>query len=336
MSLPSVAIASTGGTITMTADSSGTGVGPTLGARDLISAVPTLAQIAQIQTTTLATMPGASLSFTDVLAALSWARSAVAGGAAGAVLIQGTDTLEETAYLLDLHWDRPEPLVLTGAMRPPATAGADGPANLLAAVLTATAASSRSLGALVVMNDQVHAASRVRKTDSISVDAFDSPNFGALGRLREGAVIYGNRPRRWPHLPQPDTAAQPRVALLDTCLGDEGELLRLVLADGYDGVVVAGFGAGHVAHRHADVIAEAAQTMPVVLASRTGAGTTLSSTYGFAGSESDLLTRGALPAGWLDPRKARLLLWSLLAVGAPTATIAEEFARRGESPGGPP
>jgi L-asparaginase len=336
MGLPHVAVASLGGTITMTAGSGGT-VTPTLSADDLVAAVPGLSQAAHIETATLASLPSASLTFADVLRGLDWARSAVGDRAAGAVLIQGTDTLEETAYLLDLHWDRPEPLVLTGAMRSPQTPGADGPANVLASVLTAASPRSRSLGALVVMNDEVHAAARVRKSDATSQDAFQSPSFGPLGRIREGEVVYANRPGRWPHLPRPDVTAgtQLRVALIETCLDDDGGLLRLVPEAGYAGVVVAAFGAGHVSRRLADVVGEVAREIPVVYASRTGAGPTLSRTYGFIGSESDLLARGAVPAGWLDSRKARILLWSLLAAGADRETIRNEFARRGGCPGGP-
>ena len=329
MALPRVAVASLGGTITMTAGGSGAGVTPTLGAENLLAAVPGLDRAARIEAATLASLPSASLSFCDVLAGLSWADSAIDGGAAGAVLIQGTDTMEETAYLLDLHWGRPEPLVVTGAMRSPGTPGAEGPANVLASVLTAASPASRALGTVVVMNDEIHAASRVRKSDSTGLNAFTSPNFGPLGYVRENSVIYGSYPARWPHLAAPDTSAEPRVALIEACLGDDGGLLRPALADGYDGVVLATFGAGHVSRRLAEALSEVIETVPIVFATRTGSGTTLSRTYSFVGSESDLISRGAIAAGWLHPRKARILLWSLLAGGASRQDIAREFAWRG-------
>ncbi|HEX5598374.1 MAG TPA: asparaginase [Micromonosporaceae bacterium] len=335
MKLPQIAVASLGGTITMTASSAHAGVAPSLGADELVAAVPALAQIARIHAATLATLPGASLSFTDVFAGLDYARTAVTEGATGVVLIQGTDTLEETAYLLDLHWDRPEPLILTGAMRSPARAGADGPANLQAAVLTAADPQSQNMGVLVVLDDEVHAAARVRKMDTTATGAFQSPNFGPLGRIREDAVVYGNRPARWPHLPRPTMTHPPRVALIETCLGDDTELLRLALDNGYDGVVIAAFGAGHVSRQLAELVSQATATVPVVFASRTGAGTTLSRTYGFVGSERDLLARGAVAAGWLDPRKTRLLLWSLIAQKASREAITTEFTRRGGAPHGP-
>jgi L-asparaginase len=128
-----VAIASLGGTITMTSTSDRTGVTPSLTAADLVGSVPGLASTAEVTARTITTAPGASLAVADVLEALSWARRAVDDGASGVVIVQGTDTIEESAYLLDLYWDRAAPLVVTGGMRTAQTAGADGPANILAA-----------------------------------------------------------------------------------------------------------------------------------------------------------------------------------------------------------
>ena len=340
MSLPHIAVASLGGTITMTPGTTGAGVTPTLGADDLIAAVPGLQRIASIETATLASLPGASLSFADVLSALDWAEAAVARGAHGVVLIQGTDTLEETAYLLDLHWSRPEPLVVTGAMRSPGVPGADGHANLLASVQTAASSPCGPLGAVVVMNDEVHAASRARKSHAASTAAFVSPVFGPIGVVSEGRVVYSNRPSRRTQLDRPPPGVYPRVAMIDASLGDDGTLLRLARSDGYGGAVISAFGAGHVPFDLAAAISEAIGTaiddtgtaMTVVFASRTGAGSTLRHTYAFTGSESDLIARGALPAGWLDPYKARVLLWSLLAAGASPQRIRDEFVRRGGTP----
>ena len=136
MRKPLVAVASLGGTATMTSETGNSaGVTPTLGVEELLAAVPGLSDAARLQAKTLAGLPGASLGFADVLEALQWAGTAVEAGADGVVLVQGTDTLEETAYLLDLHWGRPEPIVVTGAMRAPQPAGPHGPAHLPAPVL---------------------------------------------------------------------------------------------------------------------------------------------------------------------------------------------------------
>jgi L-asparaginase len=331
-----VVVASLGGTITMTPASAGAAVTPSLQAADLLGAVPGLDEVAHLTAATLRTEPGAWLTPPDVVAVGEWARSQVAdGGAHGIVVVQGTDTIEETAYLLGLHWDRSEPLVVTGAMRAPSAAGADGPANLLAATVVAASAEARDRGALVVLNDDVHAAVRVRKTDTVAMHAFSSAPFGPVGRVHERRVTFAGGSARWPALPIPVAGRAPRVALLETCLGDRGDLLRMAADDGYDGIVVAGFGAGHVSAAMAEVVSEVIERCPVVLASRTGGGPVLTGTYGFVGSESDLLARGVVPAGWLDPRKARLLLWALLAAGADAEEIRGTVTARGAAPGGP-
>lgn len=328
-----LAVGSLGGTITMTGAAGPRDVVPTLKAEDLLASLPGLPPGIEVRAETVGTKPSASLEFADLADALRWSRLMVAEGAAGVVLAQGTDTLEETSYLLDLYWDRPEPLVLTGAMRSPQQPGADGPANLADALVTAAAPPSRNLGVLVMMNSEVHTASRVRKADTTATSAFTSGPFGPLARVHEGRAGYASRPPRRGPLPGPIPARPPRVALLEASLGDRGELLTLAMEAGFGGIVLSAFGAGHTSAAMAGLAATAAERMPVVLASRTGAGPVLESTYGFAGSERDLLAHGAIPAGWLDPRKARILLSCLLAAGTPADQIRAEFTRRGELPG---
>lgn len=321
-SRPRVALASLGGTITMTPTAAG--VVPTAGAADLTGAVRGLDAIADLDVATLLTKPGAELELADLLVVLAWARAKIAGGAAGVVVVQGTDTLEETSFLLDLLWPHDEPLVLTGAMRSGDQLSADGAANLTAAVTAAGSAQCRGLGAVVVMDGLMHAARRVTKTDTSRLSAFRSPDFGPLGRFSEGQMSVGNRLVR--AVPQ----SIPRhllgvVPLVESTLGDGGALLSLVLRTGApDGVVLAGFGAGHVCAAAAEEVGAA--RVPVVLASRTGGGLVLESTYGFPGSERDLIRRGAIPAGWLPPRKARLLLLVLLANATPAETVRTTFA----------
>jgi L-asparaginase len=151
----------------------------------------------------------------------------------------------------------------------------------------------------------------------------------------EGQVVLpGHVVRRSP-LELPDHDRGVRVALLESCLDDRGELITLAAAGGYHGLVLAAFGAGHLSQPAAEAVSAAVQQVPVVVSSRTGAGRTLTGTYGFPGSESDLLSRGAVLSGWLDARKSRLLLWALLALGYDDAAIRHEFRRRGEQPAGP-
>lgn len=332
MDNPWVAIASLGGTITMTS-STGANVQPTLSADDLILGVPGLGSVAELKTRTVATKPGASLNVGDLEETLVWAREAVESGASGAVVIQGTDTIEESAFLLSLHWDREEPLVVTGAMRHPASAGADGPGNLLAAVTTAAATSSRSRGVMVVLNDTIHAASQVQKGRGSGLAAFVSRPFGPIGFIEEGRAHFSALAARQPSLGGSLERSPAKVALLETHFGDDGSLVDIAVEAGYQGIVIGAFGVGHVPAAVAEAISRAATSVPVVFATRTGAGTTYTGTYGFTGSESDLLVRGAIGAGWLLPRQARMLLERLIAGGSDRQSITEEFARRGALPG---
>lgn len=323
-----VAVASLGGTITMMPDKSG-GISPTLDAAQLLAAVPGLSSVAHIQATTLITKPGASLVPREVMNAVEWARQSVDDGAAGAVLIQGTDTIEETSYLAELVWDRPQPLVFVGAMRGPAQPSADGPANLLAACLVASCDRARDKGVLVALDNCVHQASLVHKAHSTALSAFRSYGNQVLGHIVEGQVRLAAFNRRGTPLPLDADSVWPFVPLWTTWWGDDGRTLRSILDAAPAGLVVAGFGVGHVSTTLADVIEEAAARMPVVLSTRIGEGGAMRATYGFPGSEIDLQRRGAIVSGTLDPYKARLLLSALLAAGASHTDIADSFLQRG-------
>ncbi|WP_436531232.1 asparaginase [Actinoplanes sp. HUAS TT8] len=322
-----VLVVGLGGTIAMTSSGDG-GVAPTLSARQLLDAVPGLDRAGvEVEALTFRTRPGGSLTIDDLVELVGVIGERLATGVAGVVVTQGTDTIEETAYVLDLLHARPEPVVITGAMRNPMMAGADGPANLLAAILVAADPAARGHGCLVVLADEIHAARRVRKLHSTSVAAFGSPDGGAVGYVIEGRPHLINRPAGRHVLPVM-AAATPVVALYTATLGDDDRVLRAV-ATGVDGLVVAGFGVGHVSERWVPALAEAAARIPVVLASRTGAGAVLSDTYGFSGSERDLLDRGLVGAGLLHPYKARILLHLAMATGADRRQIRDAFAAAG-------
>ncbi|GIF65651.1 L-asparaginase [Asanoa ishikariensis] len=319
--MPTVAVFSLGGTIAMTTGPDG-GVVPALGAADLVAAVPGLADTGiSVEVTDFRRLPGAGLGFAD-LAALVAAASGT--GADGVVVTQGTDTIEEAAYALDLLWTLDTPLVVTGAMRNPTLAGADGPANLLAAVRVAAAPEARGMGCLVVLGDEIHAARWVRKTHTTSPAAFRSPDTGPVGLVAEGRPRILTRPVRH-SLRIDEPIATVRTGVVPVVLGDDGELLRqagVVL----DGLVVAAFGVGHVPVSTVDVLTDLARSKPVVLASRIGAGPVLTHTYGYPGAEADLLRRGLIAAGALDPYKARILLHLLLAAGHDRAGVVNAFA----------
>src|ERR1700761_6601005 len=325
-----------GGTIASTPAAGG--VVPRLSGADLLTSVPGLDRAGlEVKVHDFRQVPSSSLTIGDILDLAAAIREQVSAGADGVVVSQGTDTIEETVFLLDLLYDGDAPVVFTGAMRHPMLAGADGPANLLAAVTVAASPQARGLGCLVVFGDEIHAARFVRKAHTTSITAFISPPTGPLGGVAEGGRVVLPRPVRRPALPALPAAGPPagrpggaapardiRTGLVTMVLGDDGTLLDAA-AGRFDGLVVAGYGAGHVPEVLVARLGDLAQRIPVVLASRTGAGMVLTRTYGYPGSELDLRDRGLIGAGFLDPIKARLLLHVLLMSGAGRTEIAAAF-----------
>lgn len=322
--LPKVAVLSLGGTIS-SVRGSGPGVVPRLTGKDLVESVPQISGVAEVEAESLRQMPSSDLTVEDLIEVAEEARRRIAGGAHGVVITQGTDSIEETAFAMDLLVEGDAPVVITGAMRNPTLPGADGPANLLGAVRVAASDEVRGLGALVVMNDEIHAARFVRKTHTQSPATFQSPVAGPLGWLSEGVVRIAWRiPARHTVEPPPAGAGQ-QVALLKLAVGDDGRLLSAVREAGYAGLVIEAFGGGHVPSRMVAEVERLASEMPVVLTSRTGSGDVLRNTYGFSGSEMDLLSRGLIWGGVLDGLKARLLLTILLRRGEGPDEIEAAF-----------
>lgn len=325
--LPTVAVFSLGGTIASTNTGSAApsgGVSPRLGARELVAAVPQLQDVAQLETIAFRQVASGDLAFADLVELAQEIDKRFEAGLDGVVITQGTDSIEETAFALELLVRGTSPVVVTGAMRNPTLAGPDGPANLLAAVQVAAAPEAAGLGPLVVLNDEIHAARFVRKTHTSSPATFRSETAGAIGWIVEGRVRIAFRvlPLNYRATLAGDV---PPVALLTCALGDDARLIDHVRSVGYAGLVVQGFGGGHVPGHVVPALERLAQEIPVVLTSRTGSGEALTSTYGFPGSERDLLSRGVIPGGFLDGPKARILLSLALAGGGGIEELRRVF-----------
>lgn len=324
--VPRIGIVTLGGTIAATPRSdSDELVSPQMKGADLVAAVPQLTEFARVETTEFCNIPSGDLTIADVLELAREISSRGFESHDGIVVTQGTDTLEETAFALGLLIDNSRPVVVTGAMRNPSMPGADGPANLLSAVQVAGSSDAARRGVMVVMNDEIHAARWVRKTHSSSTAAFTSPSAGPIGVVVEGRPRFFGPAYLMPTLRSRPPSSVPAVALVRVVLGDDERILNQVESLGYAGLVVEAYGAGHVPSRMVDALSRLAATIPVVLASRTGVGAVLASTYGFAGSESDLLSHGLISAGDLDGLKSRILLSLSLGAGHDTDQVRELF-----------
>ncbi|MFD6069995.1 MULTISPECIES: asparaginase [Amycolatopsis] len=327
---PLVAVAALGGTISMVPGDGEDHAVPRLTAADLLGDLGENLEM-DVRAETLAGISSASMDFATLIRTREWAARAVDEGAEGVVVVQGTDTLEETAYFFELTWASEAPIVITGAMRNPSLPSADGAGNLLAALTVAADPRSRGRGSLVAFNDDVHAARWVRKTHSSHVEAFSSNPAGPLALLSEGLVHYFHPVAARPAaLSLANADFSGLVPIVESGVEDTGELLETLVKAGVKGVVLAANGAGHVSAGSADVIERVLPEVPIVVAGRTGAGPTFRGTYGFRGSEADLIAMGATMAGWLDPRKSRLLLHTLLATGASRDRVEAEFRLRGD------
>ena len=312
-----VRIVAAGGTIAMR----GERAVPALDAGELVEQLPQVAGFHLVAENVLS-LPSTHLSLSD---ALDLARRACAAGAngEGVVLTTGTDTMEEVAMLCGLMYGGDAPIVITGANRPGSAPGADGPANLLDAIILARAPAAAGLGVVVAFGGEVHAATTVRKIDSTGPTAFGSPTAGPLGRIVEGRVWLHATPRRAG--PLPVQRLDHRVTTVTTGLGDDGAMLRHA-AEISDGVVLIALGAGHLSKEVLAELRHATERVPVVITCRPDRSSMLFATYGFEGAERDLRASGATCAPFLSAAAARIALLACLGAGLDRAGIAAALA----------
>lgn len=328
--LPKVTVLSLGGTIASAPGASGSRASPILSAGDITASVPGLSGLAELELRDVERLPSIDVTFELALAVADLTRDAERGGSTGVVITQGTDTLEEMAFCLDLLLGGDMPVAMTAAMRHAGLAGSDGPANLLDAVRTVISPFARGLGCLVVLNEEIHSARAVRKLHTSSPGAFRSPSVGPVGWIVEGVAHLRDRPFARVTITPPRDAALVRPPLVKIVFDDDGWWIPRIREVGARGLVLEAMGGGHVPKRLSDDIAELAASIPVIITSRTGSGEVLQSTYGeFPGSETWLIKAGLIPAGSLDSLKARILLALLLTEGASRERIESVFATLG-------
>jgi L-asparaginase len=308
----------TGGTISMQRDTAAGGNIPTHAGDALVELTPGLEQLGPYRIENWAMLPACHLGperLWDLRQRVS--EIVTSGGVEGIVVTHGTDTLEESAYLLDRTLDPRIPVVFTGAMRTSSDTEWDGPRNLLDAATVAADERSRGRGVLVAFNGKIFSGRTAVKTHTTDPDAFDAPHAGPAGRVVEGRVQYeSSRATKNSSAQLHLTGLPARVALVPVLVGDDGRLLECARSH-YDGVVVVSFGSGNVPPGAVSAIRRwLSDGKPVVLASRCPFGS-VAPLYAFEGGGSRLVQMGVLPAGPRAPSQARMELTICLSAGVP-------------------
>lgn len=329
---PRVYVLATGGTIagqgSSTTDLSNYKPGSILG-EQLVKAVPQIAEIADVRVEQIVNIPSHDLTVANWLTLATRIQRIIADdpGVSGFVVTHGTNTLEETAYFLNLTIKSDKPVVLVGSMRPATAISADGPLNLLNAVKTAMSPAARGKGTLIVMNDEIGGARDTTKTNTLRVETFKSPELGLLGYVDEDNVaFYRASTKRHTSNSEFDVASLtqlPKVAVLYSYVDPEPAVIRAVVAAGAKGIVFAGSGNGALATAERDAIAEinkmpAASRPLLVRSSRVGNGRVT------ATAQFDDLN--VIPADTLNPQKARILLMLALTRTTDAKEIRRIFA----------
>ena len=306
-----IILISTGGTIAMRFDQEKQGLVPAVSGAELIEAVPELSAELPLEVVEFSNIPSPHMTPSRMLAlAKEIDRRAADDDTVGFVITHGTDTVEETAYLLDLTLTTTKPVCLTAAMRSGGETSADGPKNILTAVRTASDKHAGEMGVLVVMNEEIHSARSVTKTHSANPHAFTSPAWGPLGYADEDRIVWRARPFKREHI-KADTLVED-VYLVKMATGQDDLLLKYLIEQRVSGIVVEGFGRGNIPPACRQALIDAVKAnIPVVLTTRVHAGRVLP-VYGYEGGAADLAKYGIILAGDLTAQQARLKLMCAL------------------------
>ena len=309
--LPTVVVLTTGGTIASRFDPA-TGVYRLASGQDLLDALPEAAAIARVEIQEVCAVPSWNMTPALMWEVAQRLEAALARPEiAGAVVTHGTDTVEETALLVDLTLRSSKPVAFAVAMRNLSEVSPDGPRNLLGALTVVASPAAAGRGVLLVVNDEAHAARWVTKTDATHVATFQSPGRGPLARLTWAGPRFF-----WPPLRPAPLAVEriePNVALVKVVTGMDDTLIQAALAAGARGLVVEGSGAGNVPDSVVPgIVAARERDLPVVIVSRSPAGL-LSPTYGTPGGGASLRRLGVILGQGLNGPKARIQLMVALA-----------------------
>ncbi len=304
-----IVIVSTGGTIAMV--KKGRTVVPFDKGNALVTDIPELYDIADIEVYEFSNVPSPYMTPNTIWELAKKIDELLEEkGYDGVVVTHGTDTLEETAYFLDLVLKTEKPVVLTASMRNIGELSTDGPRNVLSSVMVAACDESYGMGVVVCLNDEIHAAREVTKTYTSNVATFDSPGYGPLGIVDENNVIYIRKSLTREKIIT--DKIEDKVAIVKTFTGDDGSILRAVYNMGYKGIVLEGFGRGNVPPQLSDIVEEVTKNgIPIIVTSRCFKGRVYP-IYGYTGGGADLRKRGAILSEHPLAQKARIKLMVVL------------------------
>jgi L-asparaginase len=300
---------------------------PAISGEDLVGTVPEIAKVARIEVLNLANVPSGYMD------PALWARlqKAVAEAlarpeVAGVIVSHGTDTLEETAYFLDLTVNSEKPIVLIGAQRNASEKDSDGPRNLLNAARICVSPDAREKGAMIALNNQINAAREATKTHTSDVETFRSGDSGFLGNVDSDRVVFYRAPLRRQYLPLTQDTL-PYVEIVAMYGGADGTMVRAAVAAGAKVIVVQALGWGNVNTPMYEAVQEAiAKKVVVVVSTRVQNGRVLP-VYGFKGGGKTLKDAGAVMADNLPPQKARILAMLALQKTSDPAELQKYFDR---------
>ncbi|WP_017414563.1 asparaginase [Clostridium tunisiense] len=301
-----------GGTISMKVDPKIQAAVPTLTGEEIMSMVTGIEAHAEVESYTFSSLPGPHMTPELMMQLSDYVKSFLnREDVDGVVVTHGTDSLEETAYLLDLTIKSEKPVVVTGSMRNSSELGYDGPANLAAAICTATSKDARNRGVLVCLNDELNCASEVTKTHSMHLNTFQSPEFGPIGIVDNNQAIFYRDSLNKSHI---DTnKVETNVELIKACAGMDGKLIDFCVQEGAKGLIIEAMGRGNIPPKMAEAVERAIEKqVAVVIVSRCYKGRVLDS-YGYPGGGKGLRNAGAIFGESLPGQKARIKL--MLALG---------------------
>ncbi len=307
-----VAVIFNGGTISMKVDPRIKAAVPTLSGEEIMAMVTGIENYAEIESYTFSSLPGPHMTPEIMMDLSKYIQGFLRReDICGVVVTHGTDSLEETAYLLHLTIDNPKPVIVTGSMRNSSELGYDGPANLSAAICSAISDEARNRGVLVCLNDELNCAGEVTKSHSMHLNTFQSPEFGPIGIIDNNEVIFYRDSLKKEHIITEEI--ETGVELIKACAGMDSKLIDFCVEQGTKGIVIEAMGRGNIPPKMADGVKKAIEKgVVVVMVSRCFKGRVLDS-YGYPGGGKELRNAGVIFGDSLPGQKARIKLMIALA-----------------------